>query len=312
MNIKKELQKAWDNAITTEEEKQAASEQSLEELKKEIEKGGGAYPERVELPDAPTYEKMEREKVSDEELQRRAEQSLKGYESQALKTIEEKTEAKRAELEGKKESAEKEHREKLEQIDEVYGEAKRSLDEDVLKRGLARSSIAVARSADLESGRADAATSARGEYEAAIGQLTELLGSLNESKASAIGDLKAELAGKIADKVESLREKARQADIEALKYNNSLAEKEAKQQTDRLKDAESLYSDALSNALKEQQLGSGATARENRLASNYNKMDGLLSKMNRSDAAKLIKDDPFFRANLSEYLYYKLYDKYCN
>ena len=45
-------------------------------------------------------------------------------------------------------------------------------------------------------------------------------------------------------------------------------------------------------------------------ASNYNKMDGLLGQMNRSDAARILKDDPFFRANLSDYLYYKLYTKY--
>ncbi len=45
-------------------------------------------------------------------------------------------------------------------------------------------------------------------------------------------------------------------------------------------------------------------------ASNYNKMDEFLASLNRSDAAKILKDDPFFRANLTEYLYYKLYDKY--
>ena len=311
-NILEELQKAWNNAVTTESEKNAASPSSLEELKKAVEENNKSKtPERVTLPDAPEYEFMESKSVSDDELLERAKNSLSGYEAEKSKSIEEQTEAKRQSLEQQKVDAQKAAEERLGKIDEVYDAAKQSLDSDVLKRGLARSSIAVARSADLESGRADSLNAAQGEYATAIAQLQELLAGLESSKASELGALKAEMQSKIADKVETLREQAEKAAAEALKYNNTLREKQAQAQTDKLKDEEALYSQALSNALKEQKLPGAEDAEANRYATNYNMMDSLLSSMNRSDAAKLIKSDPFFRANLSEYLYYKLFDKYC-
>ncbi len=273
MNILKELKKAWDNAVLTKSEKQAASADSLEQLKREIESASGTSVEKPVLPDAPTYEKIDYTAKTDEQLEQNAANAYKEYERKALENIEQSINAEREDLNKNKTDAQNAKDAKLEKIDELYDTAKKSLNDDVLKRGLARSSIAVAQSAGLEKSRADGKTEAENAFE-------------------------------------KLKDKEREIALDALKYNNSIEEKTAKDKADRLKLEQTLYGQALDNAAKEKELSGSESATANMYASNYNKMDGLLGQMNRSDAARILKDDPFFRANLSDYLYYKLYTKY--
>lgn len=309
MNILKELQQAWDNAVLTESEKKAASEESLEQLKREIESQSSVSAEKPILPSAPEYEKIDYEKMSDEQLEEKAKNAYKEYERTAIEGIDEGIEAERETLNKSKEQAASSLDAKKSKLDELYDEAKKSLDSDVLKRGLARSSIAVERSADLEKNRAQGKSDAETEYAKAVEELALRILGLDEKKQSQMSKLEKELANKVAAKIDELKEKDEKAAVDALKYNNGIEEKSAKDKTDRLKLEQELYKQALDNAAKEQEL-TGGSASANLYASNYNKMDALLSEMNRSDAARLLKDDPFFRANLTDYLYYKLYTKY--
>ena len=150
MNILKELKKAWDNAVLTKSEKQAASADSLEQLKREIESASGTSVEKPVLPDAPTYEKIDYTAKTDEQLEQNAANAYKEYERKALENIEQSINAEREDLNKNKTDAQNAKDAKLEKIDELYDTAKKSLNDDVLKRGLARSSIAVAQSAGLE------------------------------------------------------------------------------------------------------------------------------------------------------------------
>ena len=165
MNILKELKKAWDNAVLTKSEKQAASADSLEQLKREIESASGTSVEKPVLPDAPTYEKIDYTAKTDEQLEQNAANAYKEYERKALENIEQSINAEREDLNKNKTDAQNAKDAKLEKIDELYDTAKKSLNDDVLKRGLARSSIAVAQSAGLEKSRADGKTEAENAFE---------------------------------------------------------------------------------------------------------------------------------------------------
>ncbi len=310
MDILKELKKAWDNAVLTKSEKQAASADSLEQLKREIESASGTSVEKPVLPDAPTYEKIDYTAKTDEQLEQNAANAYKEYERKALENIEQSINAEREDLNKNKTDAQNAKDAKLEKIDELYDTAKKSLNDDVLKRGLARSSIAVAQSAGLEKSRADGKTEAENAFEKTAEEIARRILGLDEKKRGETAKLDKELADKVAAKLEELKDKEREIALDALKYNNSIEEKTAKDKADRLKLEQTLYGQALDNAAKEKELSGSESATANMYASNYNKMDGLLGQMNRSDAARILKDDPFFRANLSDYLYYKLYTKY--
>ena len=308
MNILKELKKAWKNAAGAKEEK--PTDGSLDKLKEEIEGGAKSEAERPVLPESAKYEKAEYTPKTDEQLETAAKNTLAEYERAALAAIASQSEAEKDKLEKSRGKADADAERKFAEIENAYGDAKRNLDGDVLKRGLAHSSIAVARSADLQQSKADTLLAAKNDYDALINEIADALLSLDGKKQTATDELMKELANKTAAKVEELRAKDEAAMLDTLKYNNSLEEKSAKEERDRLELEQRLYGEMLDNEKKRQELDGSKSSQESVYAGNYNKMDELLSKMNRSDAARLIKDDPFFRANLSEYLYYKLYTKY--
>ena len=321
MNILKELKKAWDNAITTTEEKEAKEKaaETLEQLKTEIlsseTKKDPEMPERVTLTAPEKAERMERVDTDEKKLAEQAANSLKEYEKTALENIDQKAADQAEKLKSKEKDAADRREQSIEKIDDAYSEAKRNLENDVLKRGLARSSIAVAKGYELENSRLDSRTRAESEYTAAMDELGRLLDEVESGKINSIAELKETMATRIAEKTAELKKEAEKADAEALKYNNALDEKEAEEESRRLKAQEEIYAKALANYEKQQELDKASGAKSDRqianmYAANYNKMDSFLSSMNRTDAAKILKDDPFFRANLTEYLYYKLYDKY--
>ena len=321
MNILKELKKAWDNALTSAEEKTAKEnvKTALDELKKDILsqdiEQAPSLPEKASLPKLENLERLDRVKTDEAALKEQAKIALKDYEKTARQNIADKVVADTAKIEKSKLAAETAKNDSLERIDEAYVQAKRNLDNDALKRGLARSSIAVAQSAEIESDRAENRTRAENEYAAQVSELNRLLEQVETGKISSLAELKESMQTRIAEKTAELKEKAEKADQEAVKYNNSLAEKEASAEIGRLKAEEAIYAQALSSYEKARALDKslgGKTDRQtaNMYASNYNKMDEFLSSVNRSDAAEILKGDPFFKANLTEYLYYKLYDKY--
>lgn len=310
MNILQELKKAWGNAFTTRQEKNAGG-QGLEELKKEIEEAGlNALPDKAELPDLPEYEFMEKDKTSDTELADKASSALKGYENQTLKGIEESVKTAAEKLERDKKTAAEAKEKTINEIQGSYDRARAETENDALKRGLARSSIAVNRVADVESGRAKAVTDTEAGYAAALQQLDGEINGLAVKRQEAINDFNITLAVKLQEKIDELKKQRDDTNKEALKYNNSLEEKRAKEEADKLKTESDLYSQALTQKQKENELKNSGAVSDSAYRSNYEKMDALLSSMNRSDAAKLLKEDTFFRDNLSDYLYYKLYSAY--
>ena len=134
-------------------------------------------------------------------------------------------EKKLSELIGK---ADDEAAEKKKTVENVYGEAKKNVENDALKRGIARSSIANGGVAEIERGKAqsideiekgaaDKKTSLSAQIDALKGELERLLAQYDEERA--------------AEEVEDFNKAVKERDKtneEVIKYNNTLAEKEQK------------------------------------------------------------------------------------
>ena len=134
-------------------------------------------------------------------------------------------EKKLSELIGK---ADDEAAEKKKTVESVYGEAKKNVENDALKRGIARSSIANGGVAEIERGKvqsideiekgaADKKTSLSAQIDALKGELERLLAQYDEERA--------------AEEVEDFNKAVKERDKtneEVIKYNNTLAEKEQK------------------------------------------------------------------------------------
>lgn len=308
MDILRELKRAWENAFPSERQKEAAKKDNIDKLKREIEDGSADEIKKEELP-APSYEKLERKPIDDAEIEKKARAGFTDYERQRTKNVEDGIAAERQKAEKDLLSAAEREEKSNRAVDEAYDRAKRDFESDVIKRGIARSSVAASKSAELIKGRAEALAEARRAYLSAAEEIEKLLSSLDEKKTVALGELKAEIEAKTSAAAAALREKAEQADRDAIKYNNEIEAKKAADERAAMKAEQDAYSEALSNAEKEKELY-GARRREARYLRNYAKMDEAFSEMSMGEAARILKEDPFFRANLSDALYLKLYEKY--
>lgn len=283
----------------------------LETAKKEvIEMTTAPKPEAEKLPEGVKYDRIEYDAPTDEEIAAAAEKELAAYKAQGEQKVDGDIAAEREKLEKNKATGEAQLAADQAAIDDNYDIANKKVSDDVLKRGLARSSIAVNRMADLSEARAAEKNNAATAANARLAEITSELNSLDFKREQALNSFNISLAAKLTERINELKDERNDREIEALKYNNSLTEKEQKYAADKVIQDSKLYSDALSQREKEDKYseGYGKDAATQRAA--YDRMRTALAGMSADAAKNTLRTDPFFEQNLSTYYYYKLYDEF--
>lgn len=194
------------------------------------------YPEEemVKIPASLDLEKMDvptidedklREEISEEET-KKIDAEKKKLEDNSLK----EQENKRAEIENEQLKSEI----KKQEIQDIYDDYKVSVESDALKRGLARSSVALLSIEGVESKRANELVKVAENLTSVINGLEQDIVKLQQGLNASLEQLDLELAEninkEIKTKIESL-EKKRQ---EAIEFNNKVSEMEAEYQMKRL------------------------------------------------------------------------------
>lgn len=263
------------------------------------------------IPDGVTYERLEQEKPDKEEIEASAKAQLADYENKGLKGIDENIEAERTQLDKNKESAEKAALEAAADLESTYSKAKESVSNDLLKRGLARSSIAAEKVSGLESEKADKLSGLSSEVADKLSEIETNLAALETKRTQAINDFNIGLAAKTAEKIGELTAEREKLYADALKYNNALSEKEQSYAANKAALEADLRGKELSNLSKELSIKGQLKPSDGEVyRKTYDKLNELLSKMDPADAREAVKSDPYFKDNLSEYYYYKLYDTF--
>lgn len=194
------------------------------------------YPEgsSVQIPDSLDLEKMEipeidREKIEEETTR---EESVKTErEKDNLKgEVELKTDAKKQEIEMAKEKAEKNR----ENVKEIYDEYKVSVESDAIKRGLARSSVALLSIEGVEASRAKELVKIADNLSSTISGLEDDILKLQQGLQSSLDKLDIELAENINSEIASKIEKLEKKRDEAIEFNNKVNEMEAEYQLKRI------------------------------------------------------------------------------
>ncbi|WP_438847975.1 hypothetical protein [Anaerocaecibacter muris] len=194
---------------------------------------------------------------------------------------------------------------------ENYEAAVRAVDNDAIKRGLARSSVAAVgrselereylkRNADVEKSYGKKIAELDGEIAAADGKLRAALDDFNLSYATRLNQKIAELKAERDQKIERVTS-----------FNNSVREKQAKLDADKLKTESDLYSAAIEQKKKANSAdGLSASERDKLFKSVYDSMDKYLASLDKQEAKLEIRNHTLYRQHLSNYYYTKLYDKY--
>lgn len=196
-------------------------------------------------------------------------------------------------------------------LEDSRAKAARDIDDDMLKRGLARSSIAVGNKSELESVYLQKVSEIRGSYGKQISELDAEIASVDRKLKTALDDFNLNYATKLNAELAKLKTEREEKVREIVEFNNDVKAKQAQLDANKAKTESDLYTAALGQKQKASSLDSlSVEQREKIYKSVYDKIDEYLSSLGADQARLEIRNYAMYRSHLSDYYYYKLYDKY--
>lgn len=269
-------------------------------------------PEKPDLGDGITYDRIEYDAPSDEEIEKRAQDSLKEYEQAGVSSIENEIAALLEKYTSDKNVNTAAYESTLKSLNDAYQSAIEAANNDALKRGLARSSIALNTTAAINSEKADKAAAATAEYNRQDADLTSKINGLEVERQKAMDEFNISYTAKLTEEINKLKEQREELKNEAIKYNNTLAEKEENERIEREKAESDLYSEALSQAKAERDLtdNPGVAEQDSRYQQIYTLLRDKLLTMSAQEAQNEVRNNSIYRAYLSDAYFYKLYDEF--
>mgnify|MGYP001851329905 FL=1 len=277
-------------------EKKADEVMTETELSTELDRIDKKYSVSGDGTGGQVYERLEYDAPTDEEIKSAAESDLSSWKHDSLASIEDDAARRKQDAETARKDNERALYEAESEIGAEYDDAVRSFGSDMIKRGLARSSVAAAGSAELEESRAAAISDARGAAAEEEARIDEEIKALEADRERALQSFDIEYAVKLTEKIAERTEEREKRQQEVTEYNNKLTELERKELADS---------------------GSGGSSAKvpDSLVSAYNlekyeTVRKYLSGLDADEARVRVRNDPVVRDALTDYYYYKLYAEF--
>lgn len=289
-------------------EKIESRDKLADEIKKLESKDFGVG--EVKLPSV-KLDELEYAAPSDAELERSAVKSLSGYRNDGIKTINERSAEDEKALADKRETYIKNRDGDIAELDDRYKKASEAADGDIIKRGLARSSIAAAIKSELEKSYLESNAALISDYAKSISSVDGEIAVIGAKLKKALDDFNIAYAAKLNEKLEQLKADRNKTVAEVTAYNNKVRLDRAKAEEDRIKAESDLNDAAIERERKKKDIdGMSGKERDEVYKSVYDKMDEFLSSMSPEQAKLEIRNHSIYREHLSNYYYNRLYDKY--
>lgn len=269
-------------------------------------------PETGSSAEIPKYERYEYEAPSDESLRQSAEAELNEYLQNGENSIKNEYDAKEKSLNADKSSSEKQFEVSKDKLKSAYEQTAQALSDDSLKRGLARSSIALNNQAAAGKAYMQNVNDLIEQRNERITEIDNELNSLSGQLQSALDSFKISYAAKLTQRINELTEEREKNKQEAIKYNNSIAKQEYDEQIAKEERDKDLYKEQLQRQQQQKEYrDSLPDYQKERLEREfYDKAVEVLDSLPRDEAQKLFNASSIFKDNLSDYYYYTLYYKY--
>ncbi|MDE6029262.1 MAG: hypothetical protein K2F90_02945 [Clostridiales bacterium] len=248
---------------------------------------------------------------NDATLKSKAEGELAAYRAEGELSIKQNGEAEKTELNAKRDAYDSAKTTAEADIEKRYEAAARAIDNDVVKRGLARSSVAAVERGALEREYLGQTAAVAHEYANNISKLESDIAAVDKKLQTALNDFNLTYAAKLNQRLTELKAEREQNMQEVIEYNNEIKRKQAALDNDRLKTESSLYTAALNHEKQENSLdGAASERREAMYKAVYERMDAFLGSLDPAQALLEIRNHSMYRQHLSNYYYNRLYDKY--
>jgi hypothetical protein len=265
--------------------------------------------EDVELPKSQGLERINPAAPGDDDLASLAANKLADYYMSGRAAITEDADNNTANL-GKSKDALAESAKKRElQLGELYAAAKESTSNEALKRGLARSSIVSNQLYGLETDKIRELSEGNTEYDKELRRIDDDINAMTAKKAKALAEFDISYAAKLALEISGLREARDEKALEALKYNNSIAEKEAQYEADRRLDEQRLAKGEYELLSERSKAAVDADRQKAAAAEAYRYIADYLDGLGKEDALYEFLNNDDIRANVSEEQFKELYAK---
>lgn len=180
-------------------------------------------PQPQELPE---YQRKNPVVKTDEEIRKEAQDSLGEYLENSRKNIENDYEQDLSDKLRKKDNYNSQKQSQLDALDSAYSRAFENSNNDSIRRGVARSSIAEQKTKQLGKQKDSEITQLNDEYALKLQEIDSQIETLNAKKQKAINDLEIRYASKLNDKIEELTTQRQKTIEDALEYNNKLEKQE--------------------------------------------------------------------------------------
>ena len=188
-----------------------------------------------------------------------------------------------------------------EEIQEIYDEYRVSVENDAIKRGLARSSVAILSMDNVEAGRAKELSNVAENLTKSINKVEAEIVELQQDLETSLSNLDLELATNINQKLEEKIEKLKEEQQKAIKFNNEVNEMEANYQLKRGDKSEEIK--AIEEELRKKYEG---VAQQDKADQKLQTALDFFATMDRTKALEIIINSPELAESLGSG-YYDLY-----
>lgn len=268
-------------------------------------------PVKPTLPDGEKYARIDYVAPTDEEIESSAKSGLEDYRQNGEKSVENEIAALLNKYVADKNTNAESYQKTLKTLGEAYAAAIEEARYDALKRGLARSSVAANATAALVGEKAAKTAELTAGYETAQADVDAKISALNAKRQKAMDDFNIAYTARLTEEINKLKTEREKLKTEALKYNNSLIEKENKEKIDKAKTESDLYTESLAQRKAEEGLSEPSAAeKEKRYQQIYTVLRDKLLTMSAAEAKAEIAKNPIYSQYLSGPYFYKLFDEF--
>ncbi len=252
--------------------------------------------------------KMQYTKPSDEEVKKRAENSLYEYKTSNVDSINKDFETKSNSIDSSIKEIEESGNKQKQNIKSAYEEIKQDAKDDAIKRGLARSSIIVNTLATHDGNMIKDLQDKTNEINSKIEGYQNEKSLLEQQKQNALSSFDISYAVKLQEKIDDINKTINNEEQEVIKYNNQIAELQAEWEKEQSKanfdkatelaDLVGKYGSTIFEVLKQNE--------KLEVAKNH------FNQMDKNDAINELKNNPIYFSNLGNKNYNKLLDELTN
>lgn len=213
---------------------------SKEELLKKLEEIQNEYDSKKQKNESQPqkYERISYDAPTDDEINKLAKESIEATYGSKKDGMQKSYNEKKLSLTEKIERAMKEADEEKQASEKRFSDSKSNVENQALKRGVQRSSIVLGELGKLESEKNGEQAKIEADLKADVSETEKQLADLSEQLTEALNKLDMEKAIAVNEKIEKLKSERESKKNEAIKYNNSISEKESKEAKNAEKEAE--------------------------------------------------------------------------